>query len=222
MGIIAMPERDTAASATGSAKSDTLRRILAAARVEFARSGLAGARVEDIAGAAGVTKQLVYHYYKDKVALFGCVLDDMSMRIMSELIDRNYDDLPPPEAVRAFVHGIIDQYAGDPLLGPLAGEGIRFHNDHMAPESGFPKLAPALLSRFERILSRGVEATDFRAGLDPRSVLGLIVLICTGAFTNRYSLSVILGRDSTSVEGVELWRRDAADFVLAALRPNRR
>ncbi len=216
-----MPDRDIGAGAAGSAKSETLQRILAAARVAFARGGLAGARIEDIAVAAGVTKQLVYHYYRDKAALFSCVLDDMSMRIMTELIDRNYDDLAPPDAVRAFVHGIIDQYAADPLLGPLAGEGIRFHDDPKAPESGFPRLAPALLSRFERILARGVDARDFRAGLDPRSVLGLIVLISTGAFTNRYSLSVILGRDSTSAEGVDAWRRDAVDFVLAALRPDR-
>ncbi len=216
-----MPERDTAASATSSVKSDTLRRILAAARVEFARRGLAGARIEDIAGAAGVTKQLVYHYYRDKAALFGCLLDDISIRIMSELVERDYEELSPPQAVRAFVDGIINQYAADPLLGRLAGEGIRFHNDHLAPESGFPRLAPALLSRFERILSRGVESGDFRPGLDPRSILGLIVLISTGAFTNRYSLSIILGRDSTSSAGVDAWRQDAADFVLAALRADR-
>lgn len=216
-----MPERDIGDSAARPAKSDTLRRILAAARVEFARNGLAGARIEDIAGEAGVTKQLVYHYYKDKAALFSCVLDDMSVRIMSELIERDYDLLDPPEAVRAFVHGIIDQYAADPLLGPLAGEGIRFHNDHMSPDSGFPKLAPALFSRFEGILLRGVDSGAFRAGLDARTVLGVIVLVSTGAFTNRYSLSVILDRDSTSPGGIDAWRRDAADFVLAGLRPER-
>ena len=42
-------------------KRSTMNRLLAAARIEFARKGLAGARVEAIAIDAGVTNQLVYH-----------------------------------------------------------------------------------------------------------------------------------------------------------------
>jgi len=35
---------------------------------------------------AGVTKQLVYHYYGSKEVLFSTVLDDASQQIMQELI----------------------------------------------------------------------------------------------------------------------------------------
>jgi len=44
-------------------------RILAAAGVEFARHGYAGARVERIAAAAGVNKQLLFHYFGSKNGL---------------------------------------------------------------------------------------------------------------------------------------------------------
>jgi len=44
------------------------RKLLTAARREFAQSGLAGARVDEIAARAGVNKQLVYHYFGDKDA----------------------------------------------------------------------------------------------------------------------------------------------------------
>lgn len=44
--------------------------ILDAARSELTRKGYAGARMEAIAKAAGVTKELIYHYFKGKEAIF--------------------------------------------------------------------------------------------------------------------------------------------------------
>lgn len=41
-----------------------------AARAEFAERGLAGARVDSIAKRAGLSKQLLYHYFPSKEALF--------------------------------------------------------------------------------------------------------------------------------------------------------
>ena len=40
--------------------------ILQAALAEFAQEGLAGARVDAIAEAAGVNKALLYYYFRDK------------------------------------------------------------------------------------------------------------------------------------------------------------
>jgi AcrR family transcriptional regulator len=44
--------------------------IVAAARAEFATRGYAGARMEQIAQRAGVTKELIYHYFRGKEELF--------------------------------------------------------------------------------------------------------------------------------------------------------
>jgi AcrR family transcriptional regulator len=49
-------------------------RILAAASLEFARHGFAGARVERIAAAAGVNKQLLFHYFGSKRGLHRAAL----------------------------------------------------------------------------------------------------------------------------------------------------
>jgi TetR/AcrR family transcriptional regulator len=53
----------------------TRQKLLTAARREFADCGLAGARVDEIAARAGVNKQLVYHYFGDKDALYLAVLE---------------------------------------------------------------------------------------------------------------------------------------------------
>ena len=48
----------------------TRKKIMEAARDEFAARGFAGARIESIAVRAGVAKQLLYHYFASKEALF--------------------------------------------------------------------------------------------------------------------------------------------------------
>src|SRR2546430_16990422 len=60
----------------------TRRKLLTAARREFASRGLAGARVDDIAARAGVNKQLVYHYFGDKDALYLAVLEWVTRKFL--------------------------------------------------------------------------------------------------------------------------------------------
>ena len=61
--------------ATATRDSDaTKARLLAAATSEFAAHGIAGARVDRIANAAGANKQLIYAYFGSKDQLFDAVL----------------------------------------------------------------------------------------------------------------------------------------------------
>ncbi len=50
--------------------------ILAAAGRAFARHGLAGARTDAIAAAAGVNHALLYYYFRSKEHLYQAVLED--------------------------------------------------------------------------------------------------------------------------------------------------
>ena len=61
------------ATATRDAEA-TKARLLAAATAEFAAYGVAGARVDRIAGAAQANKQLIYAYFGSKDDLFDAVL----------------------------------------------------------------------------------------------------------------------------------------------------
>ena len=129
-------------------KRDTLDRLLASARENFALKGLDGARIEDIAREAGVTKQLVYHYYGSKASLFSTVLEDVSTQIMEELIELDTDNLEPDEALRKLLYCCFDQYMNDPLLGTLALEGIRYHESQDSRPNNFIHRSPALANKF--------------------------------------------------------------------------
>lgn len=61
--------------------AETRVRILDAALREFSAHGLAGARTEQIAAAAGVNKALLYYYFESKEKLYQAALDMVSSRV---------------------------------------------------------------------------------------------------------------------------------------------
>lgn len=60
-------------------------RILEAARQVFARDGFLGARMQDIADAAGLNKALLHYYFKNKEQLFERVFQDAFREFMQKL-----------------------------------------------------------------------------------------------------------------------------------------
>ena len=72
---------------------DTKRRIFEAATAEFTAHGIAGARVDRIAAAAGANKQLLYAYFGNKRKLFEAVVADHVERFM-ETVPFDATDLP--------------------------------------------------------------------------------------------------------------------------------
>ncbi len=201
-----------------SSKTETIARVLEAARREFAANGIARANMEAIARGAGVTKQLLYQYFESKHDLFSAVLDMASAEVMPKLLAIDFGHLEPVEALGAFADEVFEQYRADPLLGRLAREGMGFHKDHHSTHNRFVGSAPALAGKLEEILTRGMASGDFRPDLDTRACLAFVSLLMTGGFTNSYTLSVILGADTVSPEGMDLWRQTARGFIVDALR----
>ncbi|MGB6692397.1 MAG: TetR/AcrR family transcriptional regulator [Terracidiphilus sp.] len=68
-----------AATRTQAERADLTRaRILEAALAEFSANGLAGARTDQIAAAAGVNKALLYYYFNGKEALYQAALETVA------------------------------------------------------------------------------------------------------------------------------------------------
>src|SRR5262245_38045572 len=56
-------------------RAERREQILAAATRAFARSGVAGTRLDDIAAEAGITRVILYRHFDSKTALYQAVLD---------------------------------------------------------------------------------------------------------------------------------------------------
>src|SRR6478752_6680501 len=89
--------------------------LLEAGTAEFSAYGLAGARVDRIAEAAGVNKERIYSYFGSKQGLFGAVLTDQLARVM--------DAVPlvgdGPDAVVDYAGRVLDYQCAHPELARL-------------------------------------------------------------------------------------------------------
>ncbi|MFC4386967.1 TetR/AcrR family transcriptional regulator [Gracilibacillus marinus] len=62
----------------------TRQKILNAAKEEFCEKGYTGARIESIAKRAGLNKQLIYHYFKNKEALIDEMISYFAKSVPTE------------------------------------------------------------------------------------------------------------------------------------------
>lgn len=209
--------QETQAAATPSRKRTTIALLLKEARKAFAEKGLAGARIDDIARAAGVTKQLVYHYFNSKEQLFAAVLDESAQDVLADLLALELDHLAPAQALRVLLEHSFDRYRTDPSLSSLAQESLRFHEHNAGHRKRFPELAPILVNLMDRILRRGTASGAFVPGVDARMFCAAAALITTGGFTSRYIVSALAGFDSSGPAGMVAWRQYSVDFVLASV-----
>lgn len=91
----------------------TRRRLLDAATAEFSRYGIAGARVDRIATAAGANKAQIYAWYSSKDGLFDAVFAE-HLALVVDLVPFDAHDLPG-YAVRLY-----DAYLERPEIVRLA------------------------------------------------------------------------------------------------------
>lgn len=92
---------------------ETRRRLLVAATKEFSAYGIAGARVDRIAEAAGCNKQSIYGHYKSKEGLFDAVFDAMVVQTVSS-VPLDASDLP------GYATRLFDWYRDHPEVLRLA------------------------------------------------------------------------------------------------------
>ncbi|GGQ75079.1 MULTISPECIES: TetR family transcriptional regulator [Streptomyces] len=98
----------------------TRARIFDAAVTEFARHGIAGARIDRIAAEAKANKQLIYAYFGNKAELFSQVLG-RSMVDLAAAVPVDPDDID------GWLDRLMDYHAAHPeLLRLLHWEGIEY------------------------------------------------------------------------------------------------
>jgi TetR/AcrR family transcriptional regulator len=197
----------------------TKRKILAAAIGEFARAGLAGGRVDEIARRAGVGKRMLYHYFGNKEALWLAVLEDAYAKIRGEERLLDVGSLPPEEGMRRLVEFSI-RYCHDnsDFVALLIGENLN-RAKYLRRSRRIRDMHVALLAVLADLLERGARAGVFRRGIDPSELYITIAALAFFYFSNVHTLSVIFGQDLNAVAARRRHRRHAVDVVLGFLRP---
>lgn len=140
--------------------------ILAAARDEFARYGLAGARIDRIASAAKASKERLYAHFGDKESLFREVVAADHERYFAAATLR-------PDAVAEFAGAVFDLAHDHPEMVRMITwarlEGLPLED----PRPGADSLPADLIAA----LAEAQAAGHVNPGLDPADVLAMLFAV---------------------------------------------
>ncbi len=97
-------------------QSETERKIFEAARSEFFRKGLEGARMQEIADKARINKSMLHYYYKSKDVLFQKVYQLSIIKVIPQLIELLNEDYSLEPKIRRFVLRYIEIIQDNPEI----------------------------------------------------------------------------------------------------------
>jgi AcrR family transcriptional regulator len=181
----------------------TRKRILKAAKEEFAKRGLAGARVDTIATRAKANKGMIYHYFGSKDGLFQAVLEEAYADIRGAEQRLDLDKMDPVSAMTRLVEFTWKYYLANPEFLTLVNSENLHRGKHIAESVAIREMHRPLVSLVQSILDRGVAAGVFRAGVDPVQLNITIAAIGYYYFTNRFTGAVIYDRNFMAPDMLE-------------------
>lgn len=212
-------DRMTGSQAEGPrrTKRSTRELLLAAAREEFARRGLEGARVDDIARLAGVNKQLVYHHFGNKDDLYRAVIESVYAEIRSRERELDLTRLDPLEAMRRLIEFSFDYLAANrDFIALLTDENIH-EARHVRQVADMQAMHSPLIELIGATLRRGQEQGLFREGVVPRQLYISIAGMAFFYFSNIHTLSAIFNADLSSAGEIAERRVHIVDLLLHGL-----
>nr|WP_245317923.1 TetR family transcriptional regulator [Ensifer sp. 1H6] len=181
----------------------TKARILDAAKKEFAKNGLGGARVDVIAEKAKANKRMIYHYFESKEGLFQTVLEDAYIDIRTAEQKLKLDDLKPKAALEKLVRFTWEYYLKNPEFITLVNSENLHRAKHLKKSVVIKTASRKFVNMVEVLLERGASEGVFRHGIDPVQLNITIAAIGYYYLTNRFTGSIVFERDLMAKEAVD-------------------
>lgn len=194
----------------------TQAQILDAAESEFAKHGLSGARIGNIAKRAGITTAMIHYYFNNKEGLYLAVLQRPVREIQEILQQLKLRELPPEEALSECIKGIID-YESKHRHRAM----IMFHEANQNQGKYFQQLNWAgNFAAVLEVIERGIRLGIFRS-VDPFLTMIEITGICVMYFTCYENIKHLRpDLDWLSEERIKMHTSQTIDLVIRGLRSN--
>jgi AcrR family transcriptional regulator len=173
----------------------TQQEILGAAMIEFAASGLGGARIDAIAERAGVNKRLIYYYFGSKQGLFLAVLEQTYADIREAERALQLETTDPADAVRRLVAFTWNHYLEHPEFLTLLNSENLHRAQHLKQSKRIREMNSPLIQSLGDMLERGRRKGVFRGGVDAVQLYISIAGLAYFYLSNNHTLSTIFGRD---------------------------
>jgi TetR/AcrR family transcriptional regulator len=195
----------------------TRARLLDAAEHEFAARGFQGARLREIADAAGVQPALIHHYFADKQGLYRAVLDRglLTPSVASFSILESERDLEG--LVTRFVDMLVHFYAAHhQLLAVLrheAGDGSSILKE-VCRERTVP-----VVEAVKALLIERQRTGEVRADVDAEEIIMATMSMVVHPFSDAGLVEAMMpGYISASAAALEKRKRAIVALVLGGIR----
>jgi TetR/AcrR family transcriptional regulator len=198
------------------------RAILDAACREFANEGVAGARTDAIAKAAGVNKALLYYYFRDKESLYGAVLQHALGDLLDQLMRVLDADASAGYRVLAYAVTHFDFVCTHPEYRRLIQFEMMRAGTNSSPH--FEKLIDTffrpLMKRVISVLQEGIDSGEFRP-VQPQQFMQSMVAVIVFYFTALPAIRALSPLDPLAPEALQKRRVAILDFISGALFEDR-
>jgi len=191
--------------------------ILEAAERIFGDEGLAGARTDAIAAAAGVNKALLYYYFRSKDGLYRAVLEGYLADFNRQALEVLSSEGSARSLLLRYINLHFDFIGAHRHHGPLFQRILMADEKswvRLAREQGLPRLKALL-----KVIERGMRTGEFRRMDSIHAAISLVSLIVF-YFSSAPALRAVSGIDPYAKANVQRRREEVLKFVRYALFKN--
>ncbi|MBB5699142.1 TetR/AcrR family transcriptional regulator [Sphingomonas yantingensis] len=211
------PTTDAPRRTRAQAREEAINAILDIATAEFVEKGLAGARIDEIAGKA--TKRKIYYYFGGKDELYRAVLERAYRRVRASEAEVDIDSGTAAEALRRLVEHDVRYHSQHPDLVRLVMNENIHRAEHLKQIEGLQSNNRRVIDLLAAILKRGEAEGVFRAGIDPVDLHMNMTALAFYNVSNQFTFAHNFGVDMTSDAAIEKRAGQVADILLAWVRP---
>ncbi len=187
--------------------------ILSAAEEIFSQKGLYGARIDEIAEAAGCNKRMIYAHFGSKEGLYTAVLKHVYSRLSVTEEVLAEESLSAEGAVRLYIRKLFNFLKDNPTFIKM----VMWENLNEAKymkDSGAANIKNASVRFLEKVLKQGVEEGIFKKDINPKEIIISINLYCFSCFSNVYTMTHIMNIDFFNPEEMELRLDTVTEMIL--------
>ena len=187
--------------------------IIDIATAEFVEKGLAGARIDEIAGKA--TKRKIYYYFEGKDELYRAVLERAYRAVRESESQVDIEAGTALDALRRLIEHDVHYHAEHPELVRLVMNENIHRAEHLKQIDTLPTGNRRVIEILARIIARGEAESSFRYGIDPVELHMNISSLSFYNVSNQFTFAHNFGIDMASPAAVERRAKQVADIIIA-------
>jgi len=195
------------------AREEAISAIIDIATEEFVEKGLAGARIDEIAGKA--TKRKIYYYFGGKDELYRAVLQRAYQRVRESESQVDVESGTAEAALRRLIEHDVRYHSENPDLVRLVMNENIHRAEHLRQIPDMPENNSRVIEILQQILERGEAEGTFRKGIDAVELHMNMTALAFYNVSNQFTFAHNFGVDMTSPQAIERRARQVADIILA-------